>query len=92
VHDVTFMHVQPTVATLRAQNRLRGLQGRDGIWFAGGYLYPFDAQETALRSALEVTFGMQLTSQRATALRYAALEAQGGRTTSDPLEGLTRLT
>ena len=44
----------PTPATMRAQADLRRLQGRSGLWFAGGYLFPYDAQETALVSATEV--------------------------------------
>jgi hypothetical protein len=28
------------------------------LWFAGGYLYPYDAQETALLSAIEVANGL----------------------------------
>jgi hypothetical protein len=31
---------------------------RSSLWFAGGYLYPYDAQETALLSAIEVANGL----------------------------------
>ena len=54
LHVADFMHMLPTPATLRAQTDLRRLQGRGGLWFAGGYLFPYDAQETALLSATEV--------------------------------------
>ena len=48
------------------------LQGRDGIWFAGGYLYPYDSQETALRSALRVALGLNAGSARSQLLSAAA--------------------
>jgi predicted NAD/FAD-binding protein len=64
LHDVAFTHMLPTPATLRAQERLDLLQGQDGLWFAGGYLYPYDSQETALRSALRVALGLGVTSAR----------------------------
>ena len=54
----------PTAETLRAQERLGSMQGVGGIWFAGGYLHPYDAQETALLSALRVAEGLQASSNR----------------------------
>ena len=47
------------------------LQGRDGIWFAGGYLYPYDSPETALRSALRVAAGLRARSARSQMLLAA---------------------
>ena len=44
---------------------IRALQGREGIWFAGGYTLPFDSQETALRSALGIALRLRATSARA---------------------------
>ena len=38
LHEAEFRHMLPTPASIFAQTVLRGLQGRDGIWFAGGYL------------------------------------------------------
>ena len=64
LYEAAFTHMLPTPATLQAQNRLRSLQGRDGLWFAGGYLYPYDSQETALLSALRVALGLQIASAR----------------------------
>jgi predicted NAD/FAD-binding protein len=64
LHDAEFEHMLPTATTLRAQDGLRLLQGRGGIWLAGGYLYPFDSQETALRSALRVALALQGPSAR----------------------------
>ena len=58
LYDTEFRHMLPTPATLHAQDSMKTLQGRDGIWFAGGYLYPYDSQETALRSALRVALGL----------------------------------
>jgi hypothetical protein len=52
------MHMLPTPASIEAQVDTRRLQGRTGLWFAGGYLFPYDAQETALLSAIEVANGL----------------------------------
>jgi predicted NAD/FAD-binding protein len=71
LEQVTFSHMLPTASTLGAQNLLRALQGRGRIWFAGGYTYPYDSQETALRSALDVAIGLNVTSNRSTALATA---------------------
>ena len=68
LHETEFSHMLPTPATLRAQIALRALQGRDGLWFAGGYLRPYDSQETALRSALGVALGLRAISARGQAL------------------------
>jgi predicted NAD/FAD-binding protein len=64
LHETEFVHMLPTVSTLLAQDAVAACQGLDGIWFAGGYLHPYDAQETALRSALSVAQGLQVTSER----------------------------
>ena len=72
LHDVTFKHMLPTPTTLAAQALLRLMQGRDGLWFAGGYLRPYDAQETALLSALGVALGLGATSARARTLERQA--------------------
>ena len=64
LHETAFTHMLPTPATLQAQNWLGSLQGQDGLWFAGGYLYPYDSQETALLSALRVALGLHVTSTR----------------------------
>lgn len=69
VHQVSFKHMLPTPATLFAQDILGLLQGRDGIWFAGGYTRPYDAQETALRSSLAVAIGLGALTSRVSALR-----------------------
>jgi uncharacterized protein len=58
LHEANFRHLLPTPATIRAQDVLRALQGRDGVWFAGGYTHPYDAQETALLSAMDVAQGL----------------------------------
>ena len=68
LHETGFTHMLPTVSTLAAQAEVARLQGRDGVWFAGGYLHPYDAQETALRSALEVAAGLRVTGPRWQAL------------------------
>jgi predicted NAD/FAD-binding protein len=49
-----FRHMLPTPGTLRAQNELLKLQGQGGVWFAGGYTRPYDSQETALVSSIDV--------------------------------------
>ena len=63
LHAAEFQHMLPTAATIGAQRELRSLQGRDGIWLAGGYMYPYDAQETALRSAIRVARGLGVTNR-----------------------------
>ncbi len=68
LHESSFRHMVPTVATLRAQARLLELQGRDGIWIAGGYTFPYDCQETALVSALNIASGLKITSARTRSL------------------------
>jgi predicted NAD/FAD-binding protein len=62
LHKAEFMHMLPTPASIDAQADVRRLQGRIGLWFAGGYLFPYDAQETALLSAMEVADGISGTS------------------------------
>jgi uncharacterized protein len=66
--QATFLHMLPTPSTIDAQNAVRSLQGLGRIWFAGGYLYPYDSQETALRSALGVAIGLNVASSRSAAL------------------------
>lgn len=66
--EAAFTHMLPTTATIHAQETLGLLQGRDRIWLAGGYLHPYDSQETALRSALRVAIGLQVRSARLTDL------------------------
>jgi predicted NAD/FAD-binding protein len=68
LHEARFRHMVPTPASLRAQSALLALQGVGDIWFSGGYTRPFDSQETALLSALEVAQGLQMVSARAHAL------------------------
>ena len=68
LHQADYMHMLPTPATIQAQTDTRLLQGRTGLWFAGGYLFPYDAQETALLSALEVVNGLNGGSPRGDAL------------------------
>jgi predicted NAD/FAD-binding protein len=58
LHQADFMHMLPTPASIQAQLDTRALQGKTGLWFAGGYLFPYDAQETALLSAIEVANGL----------------------------------
>jgi predicted NAD/FAD-binding protein len=71
LYETTFTHMLPTPATLQAQDGLGSLQGQNGLWFAGGYLYPYDSQETALLSALRVALGLHVTSARSQMLLAA---------------------
>ena len=64
LHQADYMHMLPTPASIQAQTDTRLLQGKTGLWFAGGYLFPYDAQETALLSALEVVNGLNGGSPR----------------------------
>ncbi len=71
LHDVSYRHFLPTPASLNAQRRLLARQGEGHVWFAGGYLHPFDAQETALLSAMDVAAGLGAASSA----RWRALNA-----------------
>jgi predicted NAD/FAD-binding protein len=79
--EAAFTHMLPTAATIRAQETLSRLQGRDRIWLVGGYLHPYDSQETALRSALRVAIGLRVPSSRLAGLAGRA-EALDG---ADPI-------
>lgn len=69
VAQAAFRHVLPAVAAQPALRRLAALQGQDGLWFAGGWLLPFDSQETALRSAMAVADGLAGPTVRSQRLR-----------------------
>lgn len=72
VHEATYRHLLPTAATIHAQRLLQAAQGEGGVWIAGGYTHPFDAQETALLSAMDVAAGIGAAgSPRLRALRRA---------------------
>jgi len=64
-----FLHFAPSPAAIKAQRVLATQQGRNGLWFAGGYTLPFDSQETALLSALTVAEGFAGGSARTRLLR-----------------------
>ena len=64
LREAAFRHMLPTPATIRAQQGLLARQGQGGVWFAGGYTKPYDSQETALRSAMDVAQGMGVNSAR----------------------------
>ncbi len=68
IHEAQFQHMVPTPATLHAQSALDALQGDGDIWFAGGYTRPYDSQETALLSALEIARRMFVDSARVNSL------------------------
>ena len=72
VHAAGFRHMLPTPATIAAQSSLRALQGDGRIYVVGGYTRPYDAQETALLSALEVARGLGVDSAHARALEAPA--------------------
>lgn len=68
LHEGQFQHMVPTTATLHAQRALDALQGKGGIWFAGGYTRPYDSQETALLSAIEIALRMFVNPARGNSL------------------------
>jgi uncharacterized protein len=68
IHEAQFQHMLPTPATLHAQSALDALQGEGGIWFAGGYTRPYDSQETALLSAMEIAQRMFVDPARGNSL------------------------
>ena len=71
LHQASFTHMLPTPSTISAQNLLRSLQGQDRLWFAGGYTLPYDAQETAVLSALSVALGLGVATSRVRTLARA---------------------
>ena len=74
-HEGAFMHMLPTPATISAQAALHALQGRSGVWYAGGYLFPHDSQETALWSAIEVALGLGASSRAASLLADPSVDS-----------------
>jgi predicted NAD/FAD-binding protein len=64
LYETAFRHMLPTPATILAQNGLSQLQGFGDVWLAGGYTRPYDSQETALRSAMDVAWAMGVYSDR----------------------------
>ena len=66
-----FLHFVPSPAGIKAQRVLATQQGRNALWFAGGYTLPFDSQETALLSAMTVAEGLAGASARTRRLRRA---------------------
>jgi predicted NAD/FAD-binding protein len=71
LHVEKYKHLLPTVATLQAQAQLQALQGQGNLWFAGGWTRSYDAQETALLSALDVAAALAPQSARAAGLMPA---------------------
>ena len=69
LHEVRFRHMLPTPGSIIAQALLSKLQGLGGLWFAGGYTFPYDSQETALLSAINIAWRLQVSSSRAAALQ-----------------------
>lgn len=57
LHQTAFRHFLPTPDAIAAQGQLAALQGQGGLWVIGGYTMPFDAQETALLSAMSACAG-----------------------------------
>lgn len=64
LYETSYTHVLPSAVTMRALERVRDVQGQGGVWIAGGYTHEYDAQETALRSAISVAVGMGVDSVR----------------------------
>ena len=84
VHEASYRHLLPTPATIRAQSLLQAAQGRDGVWIAGGYTQPFDAQETALLSAMDVAAAIGAApSARLRALRRASVNPAASASTAE---------
>jgi predicted NAD/FAD-binding protein len=71
LYSTQFTHVLPSIAAIDAIAAVERAQGRDAVWLAGGYLAPYDSQETAVRSALQVAASMRVRSHRALTLEAA---------------------
>jgi uncharacterized protein len=83
LHDQVFRHVLPSPGAIAAQEVLHSQQGQAGVWIAGGYTLPYDAQETALLSALEVAGGIAPASARRRKLLARRAAPQPGQPTAD---------
>jgi predicted NAD/FAD-binding protein len=68
LYQAQYQHMVPTTGSLLAQTLVRALQGAGGISIAGGYTRPYDSQETALLSAMDVARGFLIDSARMRAL------------------------
>jgi predicted NAD/FAD-binding protein len=64
LNQAQFRPVLPSTGAIRAQQALNAQQGRDGLWIVGGYTKPYDAQETALLSAMEAVAALAPASAR----------------------------
>jgi predicted NAD/FAD-binding protein len=64
----TFQHSIKTPAMMDAARRLRGWQGREGLWFVGHFTSGIDLQESALCSAMDVARSLCASSPRLAAL------------------------
>ena len=62
LHTVQYKHYLPTPKSYGGNAALAKLQGQAQVWFAGGWTKPFDTQETALLSALDVAKGLAATA------------------------------
>jgi predicted NAD/FAD-binding protein len=49
-----YWHPVITPDTVRAQQRLEAIQGRDDLWFAGSWTFDVDSQESAVVSAAKI--------------------------------------
>ncbi|MBS0444399.1 MAG: FAD-dependent oxidoreductase [Proteobacteria bacterium] len=56
--SASFRHLLSTPQSIHAQQALLKRQGEAGVWFAGGYTQPYDSQESALVSAMNVATGL----------------------------------
>ncbi|MFO0746455.1 MAG: FAD-dependent oxidoreductase [Myxococcota bacterium] len=72
VHEEAFRHPLASPASVAAQAALRALAGEDGLWFVGGWMHPYDLQETAILSALDVADALNPGSARAASLSETA--------------------
>jgi predicted NAD/FAD-binding protein len=71
-----FRHPLITPDVIRATRSLAGVQGRNGLYFAGQHTTGFDLQEAAVYSAMKVADKLAPTSPKLAALR-TRLQARG---------------
>lgn len=69
IAEAVYRHVLYTPSTIRAGEQLGALQGGGGLYFAGGWTLPFDAQETGLLSAMAIAEQLAPESARLAAMR-----------------------
>jgi predicted NAD/FAD-binding protein len=76
--QATFRHMLGTHGLYEAQKRIRAIQGRDNLWFAGSWVRDNDSHESAIGSAVDVAAALDSTSRNLARLGGRAAEIGPG--------------